>query len=92
MAHDQDQDQDERDYPRAIPFTGYGRPYSLAFNNQGPERYYSHTMGTTDRFYGRHFRDDGRDAGYSHTLAEGPRGRVAPYNMAHERYYTRRRH
>jgi hypothetical protein len=88
MDHNQHQD----DYPRAIPFTGYGRPYSLAFNNQGPERYYSHVMGTNDRFYGRHFRDDGRDTGYSYTMGEGPRGRPAPYNMAHARYYARRRH
>jgi hypothetical protein len=79
-------------YPHAIPFTGYGRPFSLAAHDQGPERFYSHTMGGQDRFYGTQFRNDGRDRGYSHTMEQGPRGRVAPYNLAQARWYARRRH
>jgi hypothetical protein len=79
-------------YPHAIPFTGYGRPFSLAAHDQGPERFYSHTMGGQVRFYGTQFRNDGRDRGYSHTMEQGPRGRVAPYNLAQARWYARRRH
>jgi hypothetical protein len=89
MNHEEEED--EYYPPRAVPFTGYGRPYSLAFNNQGPERYYSHGMGTNDRFYGRLFQDDRNDAGYSYTMEQGPRGRPAPYNLQHARYYARRR-
>ncbi|KAF2826269.1 hypothetical protein CC86DRAFT_292877, partial [Ophiobolus disseminans] len=73
-----------------IPFTGNRRPNSLEYNGQGPERLYSHGMGGSDQFYGRHFEDEGRDDGYSHNMAEGPRGRVAPYSLAVARAYMKK--
>ncbi|KAH7089536.1 hypothetical protein FB567DRAFT_578133 [Paraphoma chrysanthemicola] len=64
-----------------VPHTGRYLPNSLAAHGHGPQRLYSHSIGGSDRFYGRKFRSDGRDAGYSYTMTQGPRGRVAPYNM-----------
>jgi hypothetical protein len=64
----------------SVPHTGRFLPNSLAAHGHGPERLYSHGIGGSDRFYGKNFRDDGRDTGYSHTMTEGPRGRPAPYN------------
>jgi hypothetical protein len=82
---------DPTEYFHAIPFTGYRRPNSLAAHGQGPERLYSHGIGGSDRFYGRQFQDDGRDRGYSHTMAQGSFGRPAPYNMAQARFFAGRR-
>jgi len=68
----------ELDYPRPIPLTGYRRPTSITAYGRGPQREYSHSMGG-NQFYGNQF--ENQDPGYSYRGQEGPRGRVAPYNL-----------
>jgi hypothetical protein len=64
-----------------VPHTGYGRANSIAQEGNAPQRMYSHGMGGSDKFYGKQFKSDGRDVGQTHTMAQGPRGRVVPYNV-----------
>jgi hypothetical protein len=42
---------------------------------------YSHGIGGSDTFYGKQFKNDGRDVGQTHKMSEGRQGRVAPYNV-----------
>lgn len=93
-------------WPYAQPFTGYRdflesgayercedfEPRSLASFGQGPERFYSHGVGDSDRFYGSGFDDEMREYGWSRDMAQGPRGRMAPYTLGQTRRFARRRH
>jgi hypothetical protein len=70
------------DYLHCMPFTGYRNLNSLPAYDHGPRREYSHQMGG-NVFYGRQF--ENRDPGYSYNGEEGPRGRVAPYDLGQAR-------
>ncbi|OAL02002.1 hypothetical protein IQ06DRAFT_346603 [Phaeosphaeriaceae sp. SRC1lsM3a] len=96
----------ERGWPHAVPFTGYRdflesgaydqgdywEPRTLAGYGQGPERFYSHGIGDSDRFYGAGFDNEMRDFGWTRDMSQGPRGRLAPYSKDQARRNARRRH